>query len=50
MRKVFDLYVSLHIPFADAHHAVLMGRLGLKQIVTFDEDFDRIPGIARVRL
>lgn len=48
--KVFDLYVDLGLPFADAHHAVLMERMGLKQIVSFDEDFDRVPGITRVRL
>ncbi len=50
MRKAFDLYVRLNVPFADAHHAVLMEYLGVKQIVSFDEDFDHIPGITRVRL
>lgn len=50
LTKVFDLYVDRKIPFADAHHAVLMERMGLKQIASFDEDFDKIPGIARIRL
>lgn len=48
--RVFDLYVDLNLPFADAHHAVMMERMGLKQIVSFDEDFDKVPGIARIRL
>ncbi|HEX3036581.1 MAG TPA: PIN domain-containing protein [Thermodesulfobacteriota bacterium] len=46
-RKIFNLYVDLNIPFADAYHAVLMEGLKLKEIVSFDRDFDRIPGIIR---
>ena len=46
--KVFDLYVEKNLPFADAYHAVLMQRLKLRQIVSFDRDFDRIPGIERI--
>lgn len=48
LRKVFDLYVELNLPFADAYHAVLMKHLRLSEIVSFDKDFDRIPGIRRV--
>ncbi|HEX9596535.1 MAG TPA: PIN domain-containing protein [Anaerolineales bacterium] len=47
-REVFDLYVSLNLPFADAYHAVLMKRLRLTEVVSFDRDFDRIPNITRV--
>ena len=50
LNKVFDLYVDLGLPFADAHHAVQMSRMGLTRIVSFDEDFDEVPGITRVRL
>ena len=46
--EVFDLYVSLNISIVDAYHAVSMRRLGLTDIVTFDKDFDRIPGIRRI--
>lgn len=46
-RKVFELYVSRTLPFADAYHAVLMERLKLKEIATFDRHFDKIPGINR---
>ena len=47
-RAVFDLYVNLNLPFADAYHAILMQRLALTEIVTFDREFNRIPGITRV--
>lgn len=47
LRKVFDLYIDLNLPFADAYHAVLMERLNLSEIVSFDEEFDRIPGVTR---
>jgi predicted nucleic acid-binding protein len=46
-RAAFDLYVQRNLPFADAYHAALMLRTGLSAIVTFDRDFDRIPGITR---
>jgi predicted nucleic acid-binding protein len=47
-RKAFALYVDENLPFADAYHAALMGDLGLREIYSFDEDFDRIPGITRL--
>jgi predicted nucleic acid-binding protein len=34
--NVFDLYVNLNLSFADAYYAVLMERLILTEIVTFD--------------
>jgi predicted nucleic acid-binding protein len=46
-RDVFDVYVNENVPFADAYHAVLMRHLGLAEIVSFDRDFDHIPGITR---
>ncbi len=46
-RQVFDWYIDLSLPFADAYHAVLMKRLSLNEIVSLDGDFDRIPGIER---
>ncbi len=47
LRKVFDLYVSLNLPFADAYHAVHMQRNKLTHIVSFDGHFDRVPGLQR---
>lgn len=46
-RKVFALYVERNLPFADAYHAVLMEQLHREEIVSFDTDFDKIPGIRR---
>jgi len=46
--KVFDLYVDLKLPFADAYHAVLMEHLKTDRIVTFDRDFDKVPGVTRL--
>ena len=48
LREAFDLYVQLNLPFADAYHAALMRRLGAEEMVSFDREFDRIPGIRRV--
>ncbi len=47
-RKVFDLYVGLNLPFPDAYHAVLMEHLKLQEIVSFDREFNRVPGLKRV--
>lgn len=48
LRQVFDLYVSLNLPFADAYHAVLSQHLKTSGVVSFDKHFDRIPGIKRI--
>ena len=48
LHEVFDLYVDLNVSFVDAYHAILMRRLGLSEIVSYDRGFDRIAGIRRV--
>jgi predicted nucleic acid-binding protein len=47
-RQAFTRYVDQNLPFADAYHAALMSDLGLREIYSFDEDFDRISGITRL--
>ena len=47
-RQVFTYYIDKNISFADAYHAVLLERLRLTQIVSFDRDFNRIPTVTRV--
>ena len=47
-RTVFERYVSANLPIADAYHTVVMEQLGTREIVSFDKDFDRVPGIRRV--
>jgi predicted nucleic acid-binding protein len=49
LSEVFDLYVDKNVSFADAYHAVLMQRLKVDEIVSFDREFDRIEGISRVQ-
>ncbi|HLJ82500.1 MAG TPA: PIN domain-containing protein [Ktedonobacterales bacterium] len=46
-RAAFDLYVRHNLPFADAYFAAWMQHKGLSEIVCFDRDFDRVPGITR---
>lgn len=47
-RRAFALYRSASpIGFADCYHAALMERLGITEILSFDTDFDRLPGIKR---
>lgn len=46
-RQVFDLYASGSLGFADCYHVVLMQRLKLTDILTFDTDFDGVPGVRR---
>jgi predicted nucleic acid-binding protein len=47
-RRVFDLYTEANLPFADAYHVVLMERLKTQEVASFDQHFDRIPGIRRL--
>lgn len=49
IRQSLDLYVNLNLPFADAYYAVQMEKLKIKEIVSFDRHFDRIPGIIRIK-
>jgi predicted nucleic acid-binding protein len=46
-RRVFNLYVSTNIGFADCYHAMLMERLGINEVFSFDRDFDKLPGLSR---
>jgi predicted nucleic acid-binding protein len=47
-REVLALYATTGLSLADAHHVVLMQDLGITEIISFDTDFDGIPGITRV--
>jgi uncharacterized protein len=47
-REVFGIYVEKNISFADAYHAVMMRKLRLSEIVSFDRDFNRIATVQRV--
>lgn len=45
--RVFELYVNRNVSFPDAYHCALMERMGIKTAISFDKDFDRLPGIVR---
>lgn len=45
VEQALETFVSLNIPYADAYHAALMAELGSTRIVSFDRDFDRVPGV-----
>ncbi len=46
-RRVFELYLSTSLGFADCYHVALMERWGSSEIFSFDTDFDRTPSIKR---
>lgn len=47
-REVFRLYIDQNISFADAYHAVMVRKLALSEVVSFDRHFDRIETVQRV--
>ncbi len=47
-RKVFDLYTTLNLSFADAYHSVLAQQHAEGEIVSFDRGLDRVPGLRRI--
>ena len=46
--SALELYPRRKISFADAFNACFMQQAGIKEIYSFDEDFDKIEGIKRV--
>ncbi len=46
--KTLDLYASHNISFTDAFNAAYMASRGITEIYSWDPDFDRLPGIARL--
>lgn len=46
-RQVFDLYLTTKLGFADCYHLVFMDQLKIKEILSFDTDFDDLPGLTR---
>jgi predicted nucleic acid-binding protein len=47
-RRALELYVDRNLPFADAYNVAYMEERGLSVIYSWDADFDRVIGIARV--
>jgi predicted nucleic acid-binding protein len=48
LRQVFDLYIQYpKLSFADCYHVALVEGLRLSSIVSFDRDYDQVPGLTR---
>lgn len=48
VEQAFTYYVEQNISFPDAYHVALMQKKKIKQIYSFDSDFDKFPQIKRV--
>src|SRR6266849_5539861 len=46
--QAFNFYVTKNISFADAYNAAYMLAEGISNIYSWDKDFDKIEGIARL--
>lgn len=46
-RRALEIYASTNLDFPDALAVAHMERLGLTEILSFDEDFDTLTGITR---
>jgi predicted nucleic acid-binding protein len=47
VRRALDFFVDLNISFGDAYLVAIMEQEQASQIISFDRDFDRVPGIER---
>ena len=47
-RSALDIYAKKNLSFADAFNAAFAIKKGIKEIYSYDEDFDKIEGIRRV--
>jgi predicted nucleic acid-binding protein len=45
--RAFEVFVRYPIDLIDAYHAVLIESRGETELVSFDRDFDRVPGLRR---
>lgn len=48
VQQAFIFYTDKNISFPDAYHIAFMEHKNLSQIYSFDEDFDKIPGLKRL--
>jgi predicted nucleic acid-binding protein len=48
LAEALVLYARKNIDFIDAYHAVLVKKLHLPEIYSYDRDFDRIAGLKRL--
>lgn len=49
IEQALAYYVDENVSFVDAYHVVFMEQRNLKQIYSFDSDFDKFPQIERLK-
>jgi predicted nucleic acid-binding protein len=47
-RRVFELFTFDALGFADAYHAALLEHRGQSRLISYDREFDRVPGLQRL--
>jgi len=47
-RRVFELFTSHALGFADAYHAALLEHRGQSRLISYDREFDRVTGLQRL--
>ncbi|MEW5803618.1 MAG: PIN domain-containing protein [bacterium] len=47
-RQALDIYAQKKVSFADAFNAAFVIKKGVKEIYSYDKDFDKLEGIERV--
>jgi uncharacterized protein len=48
IRRTFALYVDYNLSLADAYQAALVLEQGHPALVSFDRNYDRVPGVPRI--
>lgn len=48
LRRAFDLYVENRMSFGDAYLAAAAMESSPAEVISFDRDFGRVPGLARI--
>jgi len=47
-RRIFDFYCDRNVDFIDAYNAVWMERAGMREVYSYDHDFDRFDNTERL--
>jgi uncharacterized protein len=47
-KRALDIYVHHNVSFVDAFNAAWMEMRGIREIYSWDADYDRLPGVTRV--
>ncbi|MBI2913878.1 MAG: type II toxin-antitoxin system VapC family toxin [Chloroflexi bacterium] len=48
LTQALEQYANSRMNFVDAYNTVLMRKRGIDRVYSYDQDFDKVPGITRV--